>query len=241
MFETYLIKPLYNGFVYLIGVMPGGDVGFAIIALTLIVRLVFYPAFAASIRTQIGMQAVQPELDLINKKYKDNTEERARQTLALYKEKNIRPFAGILALLVQLPVFIALYFALFKEGLPNIAVNFLYPFVAVPQTVNVHFLGIVDLTAAHNIVLSIIVAGLQYLVAYITMARSKPALDAMPKERQVAHKMQQNMMLYMLPTVIAFVAYTLPAAVGLYFAATNIISIGQELLMRRQLVKKPQV
>ncbi len=105
MFETLLIKPLYNGFIYLIGVMPGGDVGLAIIALTLITRIVFYPAFAASIKTQMGMQAAQGEIDEINKKYKDDSEARARATMALYKEKDIHPFAGFLALAVQIPVF----------------------------------------------------------------------------------------------------------------------------------------
>lgn len=238
MFETFLIKPLYNCFIYLIGVMPGGDVGFAIIALTLIVRAVFYPAFAASIRTQMGMQAAQLELDEINKKYKDNAEERAKQTLALYKEKKIRPFAGIVALLVQLPIFIALYYALFREGLPHIAENLLYSFVKVPQTVNVNFLGIVDLLHTHNIILSLIVGGLQYLVAYISVARIKNSATTIPKEKQAAQQMQQNMMLYMFPALMAFVAYSLPAAVGIYFTATNLVSIGQELLIRQQLNKK---
>jgi YidC/Oxa1 family membrane protein insertase len=195
MFETFLIKPLYNGFIYLIGVMPSGDVGFAIIALTVVIRAVFYPAFAASIRTQMGMQAAQAELDEINKKYKDNAEERARQTLALYKEKKIRPFASLLALLVQLPIFIALYYALFREGLPHIAQELLYPFVHVPQTVNVSFLGVIDLLHTHNIVLTIIVAGLQYLVAYISVSRIRTSSTGLPKEKQVAQQMQQNMML----------------------------------------------
>ncbi len=239
MFETFLIKPLYNGFIYLIGVMPSGDVGFAIITLTILVRAVFYPAFAASIRTQMGMQAAQGELDEINKKYKDNAEERARLTLALYKEKKIRPFAGILALLVQLPIFIALYFALFREGLPHVAEKLLYPFVAVPQTINVNFLGILDLLHNHNIILSVIVGGLQFGVAYISVARIKTSANTIPKEKQMAHQMQQNMMLYMFPAMMAFVSYTLPAAVGLYFVATNAISIAQELLIRRQLKKNP--
>ena len=65
MFRTYLIEPLYNMFIYLIGIMPGGDVGLAIIALTLMVRILFYPAFAASIRTQMGMQAIQSDVDEI--------------------------------------------------------------------------------------------------------------------------------------------------------------------------------
>jgi YidC/Oxa1 family membrane protein insertase len=240
MFETFLIKPLYNGFIYLIGVMPSGDVGFAIIALTVVIRAVFYPAFAASIRTQMGMQAAQAELDEINKKYKDNAEERARQTLALYKEKKIRPFASLLALLVQLPIFIALYYALFREGLPHIAQELLYPFVHVPQTVNVSFLGVIDLLHTHNIVLTIIVAGLQYLVAYISVSRIRTSSTGLPKEKQVAQQMQQNMMLYMFPALMGVVSYTLPAAVGLYFATTNLISIAQELVIRQQLKQKPQ-
>ncbi len=236
MFETFFIKPLYNVFVYLIGVMPVGDVGLAIIAMTLIIRILFYPAFAASIRTQMGMQAAQAELDEINKKYKDSSEERARHTLELYKSKKIRPFAGFVAILVQLPIFIALYFALFRESLPKIAENLLYSFVQVPQHINLNFLGFINLVAAHNILLSLLVGALQYVVAYLSMARIKPGLASLSKERQVAQKMQHNMMLYMFPALIAIIAYTLPAAVGIYFAATNLISIGQEWLIRRDIL-----
>ncbi len=241
MFETFLIKPLYNAFIYLIGVMPGGDVGLAIIVMTLIIRAVFYPAFAASIRTQMGMQAAQGEIDEINKKYKDNAEERARRTFELYKTKKIRPFAGFIALLVQLPIFIALYFALFREGLPHIAENLLYSFVHTPAQINLNFLVIVNLTSAHNIPLSLLVGALQFLVAYLSTARSKPSLNNLPKERQAAQKMQYNMMLYMFPALIAFITYTLPAAVGIYFTATNLVSIIQELLISRELNQKAQV
>ncbi|HYF13116.1 MAG TPA: YidC/Oxa1 family membrane protein insertase [Candidatus Paceibacterota bacterium] len=240
MFETFLIKPLYNAFVYLIGVVPQGDVGLAIIALTLLIRIIFYPAFTASIRTQMGMQAAQAEIDEINKKYKDNSEERARRTLALYKEKKIRPFAGLIALLVQIPIFIALYIALFQEGLPNIAEHLLYPFVKVPEIVSINFFGLLDLTAPNNILLSILVGVLQFLVAYLSMGRIKSSVDSMPKERQAAHKVQYNMMLYIFPAVMAVISYTLPAAVGLYFAASNLISIGQEWIIRRQMERKAQ-
>jgi YidC/Oxa1 family membrane protein insertase len=236
MFETLLIKPLYNGFIYLIGV-TGGDVGLAIILLTILVRAIFYPAFAASIRTQMGMQAAQAELDEINKKYKDSAEDRARATMALYKEKKIRPFAGFVALLVQLPIFIGLYIALFKEGLPKIAENLLYPFVSVPGAVHTNFLGILDLVTAHNIPLALLVGILQYGVAYLSTARTKTALNALPKEKQAAQQMQQMMMLYMFPALMGFVSYSLPGAVGLYFATTNLISIGQELLIRHQLAR----
>ncbi len=178
MFSTFLINPLYNAFIFLIGIMPNGDVGFAIIVMTIIVRAVFYPAFTASIRTQMGMQAVQGEIDEINEKYKNNSDEKAKRTMQLFKDKKIRPFAGFIAILVQIPIFIALYYAFFREGLPHIATELLYSFVHVPATVNVQFLGFLNLLSVHNIILAVIVGGLQYLVVYVSLMRTKSAPQA---------------------------------------------------------------
>ncbi len=232
MFEDLLIKPLYNGFVFLIDVVPGGDVGLAIITLTLIVRAVFYPAFAASIRTQLAMAAVQPEIDEINRKYKDNREERARRTMALFKEKKVRPLAGLIALLVQIPIFIALYFVFFREGLPNIDLSLLYSFVEVPAMVQTNFLGFVDLLAIHNAPLAAIVGGTQYLVTKLSLART-PAKAATP-EAEMAHSLQRTLMLYMLPGLMTVLTYFFPAGVGLYFLTGNVVSILQEMYIKRQ-------
>jgi YidC/Oxa1 family membrane protein insertase len=239
MFETFLIRPLYNAFIYLIGVMPGGDVGFAIIVMTLIVRAVFYPAFTASIRTQMGMQAIQGEVDEINEKFKDNPDEKARRTMALFKQKKIRPFAGFVAFLVQIPIFIALYYAFFRENLPHINTDLLYPFVSSPSTVNLEFFGFLNLLTPHNIFLAVLVGGLQYLVVYVSLMRTKkgPQPKLSPQKAQ-AQSMQQNMMLYFMPTLYAVITYSLPAAAGLYFGAGNLISLGQEFLIRHQLTKK---
>ncbi len=236
MFETYLVQPLYNGFIYLVGIMPGGEVGLAIIALTFIIRIIFYPFFTASIRTQMGMQAVQGELDEINTKYKDNAPERAKHTMALFRKYKIRPFAGILALLVQIPIFIALYVAFFSEGLPAVNTELLYSFVSVPTTVNLLFLGFLDLMAPHNIILAALVAFSQYLVTHFSFARNKPSHTLSP-EKQSIHRMQKNMMLYFLPGLIGVISYTLPSAVGLYFMSGNVFSLGQEWLIGRQMRK----
>ena len=237
MFQTYLVEPLYNMFIFLIGVMPGGDVGLAIITLTLMVRIVFYPAFTASIRTQMGMHAVQGELDEINKLYKNNAEERGRRTMALFKEHKVRPFASIIALMVQIPIFLALYFTFLREGLPNISTNLLYSFVQAPTTINIEFLGILNLLSTHVIPLAIVVGCLQYLVARYSFART-PQPGGWAKERTAAHHMQRRMILYFLPAIIAVVSYSLPAAAGLYFTAGNLISLGQEWLIRRSVVVK---
>lgn len=235
MFTTLLIQPIYNGFIYLIGVMPGGEVGLAIIALTLIIRVIFYPAFASSIRTQMSMQAVQGELDEINKKFKDNPTERAARTMALFKENKVRPLSGIVALLVQIPVFIALYYAFFHQGLPKIDTSLLYSFVHAPAAVNLEFLGFVNLMSPHNIALALIVAFLQYLVAHFSLARLKNGAKPLAPEKAAAQRMQQNLMQYFLPILMGVVTYTLPAAVGLYFSTGNVVSLGQEWLIRKQL------
>lgn len=236
MFETFLIKPLYNAFIFLIGVAPSGDVGLAIIIMTIIVRAVFYPAFTASIRTQMGMQAVQGEIDEINTKFKDNPDEKAKRTMQLFKDKKIRPFAGFVAILVQIPIFIALYYAFFREGLPHIATNLLYSFVPAPATVNVEFLGFLNLLSTHNVILAAVVGGLQYLVVHVSLLRTKsgPQATLAPQKAQ-AQAMQQNMMLYFMPVLYAVITYSLPAAAGLYFGVGNLISLGQEFLIRHQL------
>lgn len=240
MFGTILINPLYNVFIFLIGIMPGGDVGLAIIVMTLVVRAVFYPAFTASIRTQMGMQEAQAELDEINKKYKDNSDEKAKRTMELFKERNIRPLAGFVALLVQIPIFIALYYAFFREGLPHIATNILYSFVQAPPTVNLEFLGFLNLLSPHNIPLSLVVGALQYAVVRLSVMRSKPSPHLAPEKAQ-AQAMQQNLMLYFMPALYVVLCYSLPAAAGLYFATTNVISLGQEMLIRRQIKRRKAV
>lgn len=232
MFEALLIQPLYNAFVFLIGVVPAGDVGLAIIALTIIVRAVFYPAFTASIKTQMGMAAIQPELDEINRKYKDDPRQRTEKTLALFREKNIRPFAGLLALVIQIPIFIALYFVFFREGLPAIDTTLLYSFVPAPASVQTTFMGALDLLAAHNLVLTVLVGGSQYLVTRLSLART-PARGGTP-EKQAVQRMQRSLMLYLLPGLMTVLAYTFPAGVGLYFLTSNLVSIGQEWYLKRK-------
>lgn len=239
-FQTLLTQPLYNGFIYLIGIMPGGDVGLAIVVMTLITRFIFYPAFASQIRTTMGMQAIQGELDEINKKYKDNAEERAKKMMELYKNNNISPLSGFLSILIQLPIFFALYFTFFHTALPAINTALLYPSVHAPEAVNVHFFSILDLTLKNDIFLAIAVGFLQYLVMHFSLARSnKTAQKHLSAERLASQKIQQQMMLYVLPGMIAVVSYTLPNAVGLYFCVGSVFSLGQEWFIRRELARKP--
>lgn len=231
MFTTFLVQPIYNLFVFLIGHMPQGDAAFAIIAMTLIMRAVLYPVFTASIRTQMGMQAMQPDLDAAEAKYKNDKEALTRERLALLRKHKVNPFAGFGALIIQLVVLIALYFALFREGFPAIDGSLLYSFVQLPAQVSTTFFGLVDIMAPHHIVLAFLVGATQYIAILLTLRRTPSPTNP---DKEAAHKMQSALMLYFMPALMAIVSYTFPAAVGVYFITGNLVSIFQEWVLKRQ-------
>ncbi len=236
MFETFLVQPIYNLFVAIVGVMPHGDAGLAIIALTLLMRLVLYPVFTASIRTQMGMAAMQGDIELVKEKHKDDKEALAREQIALFKKHKVNPLAGFGALFIQLAVIIALYYALFQKNFPVIDTALLYSFVSAPAAVSTSFFGIVDLLTPHHIFLALLVGVTQYAAIRLTVSRT-PITHAPESDKAAVARMQQNMMLYFMPLVMASTSYFFAAAVGVYFVASNLFSVGQEWIIRRQLQK----
>lgn len=233
MFETLLVKPIYNVFVSLLSLVPQGDTGLAIIVLTVLMRIVLYPVFTASIRTQMGMQAMQGELDSLKDKHGDNKEALAREQLALFKKYKVNPLAAFGALFIQLAVIIALYVALFREGFPAINTDLLYSFVAAPAAVSTNFFGLIDLLSPHHTLLALVVGATQYVAIWLTMRRT-PTPNHKDPAKAAAMRMQQQLMLYFMPVVMALTSYYFAAAVGLYFTVSNLFSIGQEWFIRRQ-------
>lgn len=231
MFTTFLVQPIYNLFVFLLGLMPQGDAVLAIVAMTLIMRAVLYPVFTSSIRTQMGMQAMQPELDTIEEKYKNDKQALTRERIALLRKYKVNPFAGFGALIIQLVVLIALYFALFREGFPAINEALLYAFVQAPAQVSTTFFGLVDIMAPHHIPLAILVGLTQYFAIWLTLRRTPSPTHP---DKEAIHRMQSNIMLYFLPTLIVVVSYSFQAAVGVYFLTSNLVSIFQEWVLKRQ-------
>ncbi len=234
-FTTILVQPIYNAFVGLISILPGADAGLAIIALTLIIRGIFLPTFATAAKTQHAMRRVEGKVAEINEKYKKDAVERGRKTMELFKEHGIRPFSSILALLIQLPVFIALYAVFLREGFPEIAKDLLYSFTPTPEIVEHVFLGFLDLTEAHIIPLAIIVVAVQYLQSRISAGEMPQGL---PEARKQMMLMQRQMLLYFLPFMMGVVSYTLPAAAGLYLLTNAAVSIVQEFLIVRKYKKE---
>ncbi|MBX4181450.1 YidC/Oxa1 family membrane protein insertase, partial [Candidatus Parcubacteria bacterium] len=92
LYHEFFFNPLYNILILLFKVLPWADAGVIVILLTILVRLVLFPLSRKAVLTQIRMAEIGPELAAIKEKYKDKTEEQARRTLALYKEKKVNPF-----------------------------------------------------------------------------------------------------------------------------------------------------
>jgi YidC/Oxa1 family membrane protein insertase len=234
MFTTLLIQPIYNAFVFLVGLMPQGDAGLAIIATVLIMRVVLYPVFTASIRTQMGMAAMQPELDAAAVRYKDDAEALGRERLALLKKHRVNPLSGVLALVVQLALIISLYYALFREGFPHIDTGLLYSFVHAPMMVSTGFFGLLNLLTPHHLILAVLVGATQYAAIALTLNRTPSPAAGGDKAAMMA--MQQQMMRYFMPALMAVFSYFFAGAVGLYFLVGNIFSIAQEWLIRRHVL-----
>jgi YidC/Oxa1 family membrane protein insertase len=155
------------------------------------------------------------------------------------KAHNVKPFASYLSLLIQLPIFIALYAVFLREGFPAIAEQLMYSFTPRPEYVGAVFLGVLDLTTTKHLFMAVLVAGLQFVQAYLSMGGSKkmqksaPANPPRPERAQI--EMIQKQMLYILPVVMGVVAFTAPAAAALYLLANAAISILQEFLVRRRI------
>lgn len=235
LFQTIIYKPLYNGFVLLLSVLPGADVGLAIVVLTIAVRTLLLPLTHRAVSSQAKMRKIEPELKEIREKHAKDRQEQARKTMELYKKHGINPFSSCLSLLIQLPVIIGLFWVFYK-GLPGhqIDASLLYASVHAPAQLGLSFLGLVDITKN-----SIVLALLAGLSQHLQMRLSMPPVPAREASKEMSFKDEigRNMSLqmrYILPAIIVVVAWGMPAAVALYWTTTNLFSVGHELFVRRK-------
>lgn len=235
-FNTFIHTPLYNALIFLINHVPLADVGIAVILLTVLVKLLLFPLARNASLMQMKMRAIAPELEKIKEKYKDDRQKQTLETLELYKKHNIKPFASILVLFIQIPVILGLYWIFYKGGLPKIDTATLYPFVHSTVTPNMHFLGLVDM--AGKSALFAFFAGLtQYFMSSITLPKPAPKSDNPTMKEDFAHSMHIQMK-YVMPIFIAVIAYSISAAIALYWTVSNLFSIAQELFIRRNYQNK---
>lgn len=226
-FHEVFYRPLVNALVVLTGVLPFHDLGFAVILLTIAVRLLMFPFSHRPMVAQHKMKMIEPELQKIREKVKER-ELQAKETMALYKRHGINPFAGIVSILVQIPLFLALYWVFSKSG--SIDPSSLYSFVALPDSMHTNFLGLFELTER-----SIIWAVLAGLSQFIHMKLTSHSTGSSAAPKGDFGKAFSFQMTYGMPVIIFFAALSFPAAVSLYWTTSNIFSTVHEGFVRRKL------
>jgi len=224
-----------------------GDLGFAIITITLLVKFILSPLTKKSIRSQILMKRMEPELKQIKKDY-PNKEEQATKTFELYKKYDTNPFSGCLVVLIQLPIIFTLYYML---RVFSVADGPLYSFVHAPAVIHTAFLGLFDIHSK-SIVLAIVAGVAQFIQGYLSLPMKakrqakqakkvqvvKEVASHEPKtfQEELADSMQTNVQ-YILPLLMAYIAYRYSVAVALYVITTSVFAIVQEWYIRRSLDK----
>ncbi len=226
-FHTLVSEPLYSGLVFLINSLPFFDVGVVIIIFTIITKIVLLPLSIKASKSQLEMKNAEKDLAVIKQKYTDKSEQ-SLKVMEYYKEKGINPFSGILILLIQLPILIGLYRVFL--GLPKINLDLLYSFVPAPETINMMFLGFVDMSQK-SLVLALLVGVTTYIQTSIVS--SGQTTGGQDSQNEIAKAMAFQMK-YFLPVFITVVIYNISSAVALYLFVSNVFSIAQELYIKNR-------
>ena len=234
--HTFFFDPVYNGLIFFVGVVPGGDIGVAIILTTIAIKVILLPLSIKAAKTQKIMREIEPKLREIKEKHKDNREEQAQAMLGVYREAGMNPFSAIFVIILQIPLVIALYLAVYGYAgyaLPEINLERLYEFVSAPAAVTMQFLGLIDMAGR-----SVLLAVLAGITMYIQMQFVMPALpprdpDKAPNFQDDFKRNLQLQMRYVMPVIITIIAYVISAAIALYFVVSNVVAILQEFYIRR--------
>lgn len=228
-FHTVISNPLYNGLIFLMDTLPFLDAGVIVIIFTVLVKLILLPLSIKASKSQIEMKRTEADLLVLKEKYKDDKAEYAKKQMEYYKEKGINPFAGILILIIQLPILIGLYRVFLVSGLPTINTDLLYSFVGIPESVNMMFLGLVHISEK-SMLLALITGISTYY--QVSVATPPPATNA-GQQSDMARAMAVQMK-YFLPVLMTFIAYTISSAIALYLITSNLFAIAQEMYIKKK-------
>lgn len=263
-FELVVVQPIFNLLIGLYAVLPGQDFGIAIIVFTVIVRFLLYPLTRSMLHQSKAMRKLQPELAKIKKQSKGNKQAESLAMMELYKKHGVNPFRSIGILLIQLPIFIALFqvIQIFTNNRAQIE-QYTYSFLAGidsikqiiqdPASFNEKLFGFIDLTQSAfangqvNIflVLLAVIAGItQYIMTKQTMPQTESKrrirdIMAEAAEGKQADQAEMNAIVMqrmgkILPFFMFFIMVSVPGALALYYAVSNIVAVGQQAYLLRQ-------
>ncbi len=235
MFHFLFYKPMYNALVYILSLLPGGNIAMAVIILTIVVKIILLPLSKKMFLSQVAQKRIQPQLKKIQEEYKDNKQMLGLKMMELYKQNNLNPFSSILLLFIQIPIVFALYFVFSRGGLPAIDMTDLYSFV--PHVTDVsQFLFGVDFIKSSAFIgaLAGIFQYIQIRLSLLHMNDVKKVQGQALKPEEMIQKQMSFMMKWFIPVLIFIASLQVSAAVALYWIVSSLFMISQELYFRNK-------
>lgn len=232
-FTTIFYQPIWNALVWFYNILPGHDIGLAIIVLTVVIKIILFPFTLQSLRSQKAMQTLQPKLDALKQQYKDDKEGLAKAMMELYKIEKVSPFSSCLPLLIQLPFLFALYRVL-QTGLGGAVPQLLYSFVENPGPLDPHFLGMN--LAKSSYVLAILAGAVQFWQTKLIQVKPPPSVVAKTpgaKDESVM-AMVNKQMLYVMPVMTVVIGIGLPGGLALYWFVMSLLTVFQQILFMKK-------
>lgn len=239
LFRTFVTRPLFNALVFVASWLPDHNLGWSIIILTIIVKLILLLPNQHALEGQIKLQALQPRMDELKKKHKDDPRKLQEETMKLWKEMKINPLQSCLPMLLQLPILIGLFFVI-RDGV-SIATSkhLLYSmYETLPADYLGHMLFGLDLLKTHVWLFPPLLVILQFVQMKMMMKKKKPKeIVVKPTmESRLQNIDQQTIMTYVLPLMIGFFAIQFPSAVSLYWGTSTLFGIAQQWWVMRERV-----
>ncbi len=227
-FKTIFYVPLLNLLVWLYDVLPWSDLGLAIIVLTILIKLLLYPLNKKAIISQKALQELQPKLTAIKEKYGQDREAQAKATMELYKNEKINPASSCLPILVQLPFLIAVY-QVFRTGLANGYLEYLYPFIHNPGSLNTLAFGFIELSQ-RSIWLALLAGAAQFWQGRM-LSTKRPEINTPGSKDENLAAIMNKQMIYVMPIFTVFIGLSFPAGLTLYWFINTVLTGLQQLIV----------
>jgi YidC/Oxa1 family membrane protein insertase len=200
--------------------------GIAIILLTLFVKIVFFPLTKKSSMATLRMQAVAPKIKELQAKYKDNRQKLNMEMAELYKKEGYNPLSGCLPMLLQIPIFFAMY-QLFNTHFDLRNAMFIpgwIPDLSKPEGWEIAFN--IPLLGSHLRLLPFIYVGSQLIYGKVTQV---------PNQQSTT---QMKFMLYVMPILFFFILYNVPSGLLLYWIFSNVLTLVQQIIINKYILPK---
>ena len=219
----------------------GGNLGITLIVIGIATRGLFTPLFLHQMKHNRKMRELQPEIDKLKKKYKNDKEGLAKAQTELFREAGVNPMAGCLPMLVQFIVFALLYRAILSFLGRDIQTQFLWWDMTQPDLISVQLPIISHQAVRLPGVLVISAAAAQLLMSKLMMPKpvaiepeDKPKEEEAKVDLMADIQRSQSQMVYLFPLMFLFFGYQFPSGIVLYWLVTTLMTLAQQLYFRRQ-------